>query len=121
MAEFEIIEYQGRKIHQLDLRGDGQSNEEEVLEAIDEMEDAVTSQPENSVLALTLVRDTSYNKEILKRLKSLTKANKPYIEKSAVVGVSGLQKVALSGVKKFSGREFEQFDSVEEAKDYLVE
>lgn len=121
MAEFDIIEYEGEKIHQLDLRGEGTENEGGIMDAVDAMEDSVTSQPENSVLALTLVEDMSYNKDILERLKNLTKANKPYVERSAVVGVEGLQSVALSGVKKFSGREFEQFDSVEEAKEYLVE
>lgn len=121
MAEYDIIQYKGEKIHQLDLRDEGLDDEEEMLEAIEEMKEGVRSQPKNSVLAITLVEGTNYNKDILESLKKLTKSNKPYVEKSAIVGVEGLQKVAMQGVKKFSSREFEQFDTVEEAKDYLVE
>lgn len=121
MAEFEVIDHEGEEIHKLDLRDDGPSNQEEVIAAINDMKDGVTSQPEDSVLALTLVENTGYNEDILEALKKETDANEPHVKKTAIVGISGLQKVALQAVKKFTGREFEQFEEVERAKDYLVE
>lgn len=121
MAEFDILQYSGKEIYQLDLKGDGPEDQEQVEEAIEEMKEEVASQPEDSVLALTLVEGLQYNKDIVERLKDLTDSNREHVRKSAIVGVGGLQKVALQGVKRFSGREFEQFDDVESAKQYLVE
>jgi len=51
----------------------------------------------------------------------LTKGNEPYVEKAALVGVSGLYKVLVSAVMLFSKREFYMFDEKNEALDFLVE
>ncbi|MFB6203460.1 MAG: STAS/SEC14 domain-containing protein [Candidatus Nanohaloarchaea archaeon] len=106
----------------MDLRGVDPENMKEFSEAVEEMEEEVTSEPEGSVLALTDARDMSYNREILGELKDLTSADEPYVRRSAVVGVEGLKKVGFNGVVRATGRDLKAFrsDELEEAKDWLV-
>ncbi|MFB6203459.1 MAG: hypothetical protein ABEK01_03115 [Candidatus Nanohaloarchaea archaeon] len=121
MVKFEKIEHRGKEIHRLDLSGASPEKMDEVREAADEMEESVRSEPEDSVLALTVVEDASYDSEMLGRIKELADNDRPYVKRSAVVGVEGLRKVALQGVIRYSGREdFEIFDTEEEAKDWLA-
>jgi hypothetical protein len=87
---------------------------------IDECARVVQSQPKNSVLTLTIAGGGRFDLETVNRLKHLTKENAPYVRKSAVVGVTGLQFVVLSTVSLFSNRTFNQFDDLEEAMDFLV-
>ena len=54
-------------------------------------------------------------------LKQLAESTKPYVTASAVLGVEGLRKTLLEIISKFSGRDIKNFDSREEALDWLVE
>lgn len=54
-------------------------------------------------------------------MKEYVLHNKPFMKRSAVVGVSGLVKVLFQGVLKFSGRsDLILKSSLEEAKDWLA-
>ena len=47
--------------------------------------------------------------------------NTPYIKASALVGVSGVQKVVLAAIKALTGRDFYLADTMEEAQEWLVQ
>lgn len=54
-------------------------------------------------------------------LSDSAKATTPYLKKSAIVGVAGVKKVLLNFIKKISGMNIEPKESLEEAKEWLVE
>lgn len=81
----------------------------------------IASEPAQSVLAIFDATDCSFNSETLAQVKEFTKANTPFIKQSAVVGMNGLLQVALSAVSKYSSRDFQTFNSIEEAMEFLAE
>jgi hypothetical protein len=116
MAKVGFITYLDKQILLLDFSG----TPEEILPAIKEARMMVATQPHNSVLTLTDVSDSQFNNDVRESLKALTLHNKPYVKAAAVVGVTGLKKVLLSVVMKFSGRNLVTFNSLDEAKNWLV-
>lgn len=66
--------------------------------------DEVALQPRRSLCCVVDVTGSRFNVEVVEALKDLAAHNKPYVIASAVVGVSGLQRVILEGVVKFTGR-----------------
>lgn len=54
-------------------------------------------------------------------MKSYSKANSPFVKKSAVVGATGLRRIILQGVRMFTGRDIRPFDDCESALNWLVD
>ena len=94
---------------------------EESLAVFDKTEKMVRTQPEKSVLLLTNVTDTHYNIEATNGLKKMSNAITPYIKASAAVGVSGIKRIVWQSLTKMTGRKIRIFNTIEEAKDWLVE
>jgi hypothetical protein len=117
MERAQFIKHKGKKIFVLDCSNCLPS---EVIPLIDECAHEVRTQPEKSVLTLTIATGSRFDLETTNKLKNLTRDNEPYVIKSAIVGISGLQEVVLMTVAKFSRREFHIFDDIEKAKDFLV-
>lgn len=70
---------------------------------------------------LTDVRGARYNAEIMQALKELAAANKPYVERAAVVTNSGLHRVAIMAAATFSRRDLKAFATRDEALDWLTQ
>lgn len=87
---------------------------------IDECARKVRSQPKKSVYTITIVTGAKFDVNVVEKLKELTKENEPFVIKSAVVGMSGLQELVLMMVSTFSKRKFELFDSVDAAKKFFA-
>jgi hypothetical protein len=73
-----------------------------------------------SVLALIDVRGTTTSMEAVDVFKHSAARSKGFIIRQAVVGVAGIQKILAQAVARFSSEELHLFNSVEEAKDWLV-
>ena len=112
-----FIEHKGREIYMLNFTD---CTPEEIVPIIEECTRQVQARAQGSVRTLTVAGNGSFNNEVINKLKDLTKDNAPYVEKAAVVGITGLYKVVMNAVKMFSKREFHLFDSIEEAKDFLA-
>lgn len=80
----------------------------------------IRSQPKESVLTLFDASGAFYNPESIQLLKEFTKSNKPYVKASAVVGITGLKKIALETISRFSGRSFQVCNTKEEAVSWLA-
>lgn len=76
--------------------------------------------PPKSALALTDVSGSNFDKKIVDAFMETAKHNAPYFRASATVGVTGLKKVILPIIAKFSGRNIHPFDTREEAMAWLV-
>lgn len=117
MERSKFIQYKGRELYVLDCSN---CKPEEIVDIIDECARQVRSRPEQSVRTLTIAGGGKFDNNVLQKLKELTQGNAPYVEKAALVGITGLYKVVVNTIKMFSKREFHLFDTVDEAKDFLV-
>ncbi len=84
---------------------------------------ALAQQPPASVLILTDVRGLVGSPQVVDMFKQSTARTKPYIRRSAVVGIgfSGPKKVLFDLVMRFSGQKAVVFEDELKAKDWLVE
>jgi len=110
------IEHKGKRIINLDFSG----GPEVALGTMRKAGEVIQHEPENSVRSLIDVTSVTWNAESVKALKALAKGDEPYVIACAVVGVTGMKKILLSAVKRFSGREFMLFDDVVSAMDWLA-
>ena len=76
--------------------------------------------PDHAVLMLIDIRNSVIGTETLSVFKENAKKIKPYMKKVAVLGIHGVRKILLESVVWFSGLDAKPFDSLEEAKDWLV-
>lgn len=113
-----FVAHQGKQILYHDFSNLLQT--EDAMAAIEESRAIVRKQPLNSVLTLTDVTGSRFNRAIVEGLKELTAGNKPHVKAGAIVGLSGIQRVVYVAVTQLSGRRLPTFSSVTEAKDYLV-
>jgi hypothetical protein len=67
------------------------------------------------------VTGTMMNTESVQALKNSTKRDAAMIEKTAVVGVTGLKKVLADAIAKFSGTHTRHFDTKAQALSWLTE
>ncbi|HEX2207454.1 MAG TPA: STAS/SEC14 domain-containing protein [Longimicrobium sp.] len=118
MERTRFMEHQGRRILLLDYAG--VRDPEEALRAIEHSKQVVAKEPPGSLLVMTVVRDARYNAAVLQGMKELAAHNAPYVRASAVVGMSGLHRIAYQAVILFSKRNIKVFDQENEALDWLV-
>lgn len=117
MERARFISHRGRKIFLLDCSG---CKALEIAAIIAETARQVRSQPLASVRTVTVAGGGRFDQETIQQLKELTKGNAPYVDRAAVVGITGLYKVVIMAVSVFSNRNFHLFDTLDEALDYLA-
>ena len=113
-----FIDHAGKRILLFDFEG-----LKEPSESLAEIENAkafVATQPRRSLRILTNVRDTRYNAAVLQGMKELAKHDEPYVIASAVVGLTGLLRIAYTAITTFSRRNIAVFDNDREALDWLA-
>jgi hypothetical protein len=113
MERTRFIEHQGTRILLLDYAG--VRDPDEALRDIRHSRTVVAAQPPGSLLVMTVVRDARYNAAVLQGMKDLAAHNAPYVRASAVVGMSGLHRIAYQAVILFSKRNIKVFDQEREA------
>jgi hypothetical protein len=96
-------------------------SKEELLNRVNEVIDWTSKQPKNSLLTLTDVTDQHFDRETVDAFKKLALHNKPFAKAGAIVGITGLLKIAYSTIMKFSGRNMPLFNTRNEALDWLAE
>ncbi len=112
-----FIRHQEKEILFLDFSNSGI---EEVLKTIEDAKRVMRARPEQSLLTLTDVTNARFNEAVGDGMKQLTDHNRNSVKASAVVGVTGLQKIIFGAIVAFSKRNIESFDDVEQAKQWLV-
>jgi hypothetical protein len=119
MERTRFIEHKGKRILLLDYAG--VRDPEEAIREVRHSMQVVAQQPRKSLLVMTVVRDARYNAAVLQAMKELASHNEPYVKHSAVVGMSGLHRIAYQAVILFSKRSLKTFDQEAEALEWLVE
>lgn len=113
-----FIEHHGREVLFIDFAGI--RDRSTAFHAIDEVKGLVAGQPQGSLLTLTSVAGSTFDPEIIQALNELALHNKPFVKAAALVGLSGLQRVAYAAVLLWSGRNVPAFRDINEAKEWLV-
>lgn len=116
----EVMNYNGKEIYYLDASELTTNNIQEIREDMEKVKKLVSSKPPKSALMITNVTNVRFNSEMVDMFKEYANHNTPYVKASALVGVSGIQKVVLSAVKTLTGRDFYLANSLEEAKEWVA-
>ena len=111
MKKVYFTEYKGKKFLYIDM---SKCSAEEMLAVIANAEKIIRNQPEKSVFSLTDVTDAWFCPEVNDAMMEFLSGNKPYVVAAAVVGVTG------SPIMKILGRKLVLFDTIEQAKEWLV-
>ena len=80
----------------------------------------VTQQPPNSILLATVVTRARFGAGAAEHIKAYSRAIRPFVTASAVVGLSPLQRVIFSAVRPLLHATVRDFATLDEAKGWLV-
>jgi hypothetical protein len=116
MSVIQKVTYKGKAVFVSRFSG----QPAQIIPQINEAAKTIRSQPKGSVLLLTDVKDGYFANETVDAFKVYARDNKPYVAKSAIIGLSAVKKFVVNVVSKFGGRDLKAFDSEQAAKDYLV-
>jgi hypothetical protein len=114
------IEHKGKKIFYQDFSKNFY-NSAVVKAELAEVQEIVKSQPLNSVLVLSDFRDTNIGSDLLSEMNAASAATKAHVRKTAVLGVTGMKRKLADLLTAITGQPLKYFDSLEAAKDWLVE
>ena len=114
------IEYKGKKIFYQDF-SKLFYNSTAVKAELAEVQNIVKTQPQNSVLILTDMRDTNVGSDLLPAMNAASAATKAYARKTAVLGVTGAKRKLADLLSTLTGQSLKYFDDMESAKDWLTE
>ena len=92
---------------------------DELIKCINDSVDIVKSM-DNNLLVMSDVTGIRVDGQFMEELKKAGAEFEYKVKKSAVIGVTGLKKVFLSGYNLVVKNKVRAFDSKEEALDYLV-
>lgn len=119
MPRTRFIDHEGRPIVFMDF-----SQIEEPDLALVEIAAArqfVAAQPKvKNLLTLVYVEGSRFDGRIIEALRELAAHDAPWVLAGAVVGMSALHKVLYRIVSTLSGRKLAAFETIEEAKAWLV-
>ncbi len=87
---------------------------------LDEIQRTVAQHDTGSLLTLADLTGAHIDRAVSTRMKEVLTLDRPYVKRSAWVGVDSVPKVYLENIKSFSQREFAPFKTREEAMDWLV-
>lgn len=120
MSAYEWLSYKGKRIIYMNLSG---ITESAVLkERIEIIEPVVEKEQPSSILCICDLANSRTSPESTQMLKNFTKHNQPYIKMTALIGLTGLQKVVYQGVVLFTGRKNLIIKNTkQEALEWLIE
>ena len=92
----------------------------EMLLLLDEVKRTVERHDRGSLLTLGDMTGAHIDRAVVTRMKEVLVMDRPFVKRSAWVGVDSVPHVFYENMKSFSKREFPPFNSREEAMDWLV-
>jgi hypothetical protein len=114
----EWIEHKGKKILYIDYRN---LPPQQMLDLIREATQIIVTSGSKENLSLTDVTGCSLNNEFIELAKECGKSSLLMTKKAAILGVYGARKIILNMINAVSPKPRKPFDTVEDAKDWLIE
>ena len=117
----QFVEYKGQSIYYVDY-SNIKSNDEfiSVIKQSNSFREKVRSEGKKDLLMLVDISGSFVYGDVLTEIKKAGKITKELTLKEAVVGISGGKKILLKIVQSFTNMNLKVFDSIDEAKDWLV-
>lgn len=112
-----FVDHRGKRVYVIDASGLGY---EQIVELADQVALDVRAQPPASVLTITHVKDAVLDRRMMEKLRWLADGNRPHVKAACVTGLGPLHKFVFNTVRILTRREFKTFDTIEQAKDWLV-
>jgi len=114
------IEHKGKRIFYQDFSRLFY-NSSAVKAELDQVQEIVKAEPADSVLVLSDLRDTNVGSDLLPAMNAASRATKNHVHKTAVLGVAGIKRQLGDLLTALTGQPLKYFDTIEEAKNWLVE
>lgn len=115
------LHHGGKTIFCLDISGFQLSNKDEFHRLIGLAKERIRTAGPKSLLVITNVTNTGFDSDVARTMKEYALHNTPYVKASALVGLAGIQKVVLTAIKTVTRREYFLANTMDEAKDWLVQ
>ncbi|HOR85558.1 MAG TPA: hypothetical protein PLL98_03625 [Bacillota bacterium] len=116
----DIIHYKGREICYLDVSMMSTKDIQKIEEEMDRAKKLIATKPPKSAFMITNVTNVIFNSQMSELFKEYANHNTPYVKASALVGIGGIQKVVLAAVKRLTGRDYYLANTLEEAKEWII-
>ena len=111
------IDYKGNPVLLLDYSG---LKDETLLAAFNEVEAFILADGRTQILELVDVTDAYTNLHAFERLKQMTVTLKPYVGRTAVIGLSGVKQTLVDIISRVSNRKIKSFTDRQTALDWLI-
>ncbi len=118
MQRIQFITHKGKEILQLNFTD---CRIDDALLVIEAAKKVIRTAPKGSLLTLTDVTNMRFDENVTAQMKAFTAHNKPFVRAAAVVGITGVKRIIFEAVILFSQRALQACDTLEEAKEWLVE
>jgi|ERR1700722_6111335 hypothetical protein len=112
-----FIKHKGHAIFLIDF---SHCSTKEMLLLLDQVRADVARHAPESVLTLADFSGAQIDKAVATKMKEVLVLDRPYVRKSAWVGIESLPHVFYENFKSFSQRDFPAFKTRDEAMDWLV-
>lgn len=116
-----IINHQGKEIYFIDYSYIETSDE--FLKTLREaavFREKVKSMGKKDLLVLVDISGSYPNTEVFDELKKAGRIIREITRKEAIVGITGYKKILLQIIRTFTNLDFQVFETIEEAKNWLV-
>ena len=112
-----FINHQGKSIMVVDM---SHLEPKDLLRLFDLVQHTVARHDRGSLLALGDLTGARIDREVATRMKEVLVRDRPFVKRSAWIGLESLPKVYYENIKSFTQRDFPTFKTRAEAMDWLV-
>lgn len=113
------IEHNGQKILYQDF-ANLFFNIEAVKNELEEVREIVLNQPEGTLLIISDFTNTEISGDLMSILNQASKATKPYVRKTAVLGVTGIKRTFGDLLSRITGQPLVYFTNETDALNWLT-
>lgn len=117
MERVSFISHHGRQVLLIDHSN---SSAAEMLQTLAKVENLIAEQPPESVLVLCDFSGAQVDKTAADRMKVVAAKDRPFVRRAAFVQGGNIPDVYYRALRSFSARDFPDFNTREEALDWLV-
>jgi hypothetical protein len=117
MERISFIKHKGKPIMLVDLSN---CEAKEILLLLDEAQRTVARHERGSLLTLGDMTGAHIDRAVATRMKEVLVLDRPFVKRSAWVGVDSVPRVYYENIKTFTQRQLPSFKTREEAMDWLV-
>ncbi len=113
-----FIKHRGKQILLLDF---SHANAHEMQLLLEHVRITVAKHAHESLVTLADFTDSTVDHPVATKIKEVLTLDRPFVKKTAWVGVESIPKAFMENFQSFSQREIVTFKTREEAMDWLVE